>query len=561
MRRFLWTCAAIFCAFEPVSCFGQQRADEPPPRPVVTRQNWFSIPYHISPARSPQQQPVEVQLFVSDDGGRTWQLHERVAPEKGQVSFQAIRDGQYCFCIRTLDKSDRLHPSRNKRPEMIVVVDTESPRLELHAQRGPRGDVTAHWRIEELHLKRESLKVEYKTSAGDGQWQALAIDPLQIDSSGLVHTGTVTWWPPVESGAITVRAVLHDVAGNRTDHQTHVAAARIQPPTEYGSTNQVVGNEPSPSSRQSHTYPQAGNPGDRFAQRAATPRGQPTTRAQRAYRPTPFGGPTPDGGKAPAGAVTDRVHPPVRNQVGPLLGPNMTGSEGLPPGERPRMVNSLRFELEYEVESIGPSGIGKVQLWGTQDGGQSWRRFGIDADNRSPLPVTVEGEGLYGFRIVVESGTGLHGRLPHAGDPPEVWVGVDTSQPEVELLTAEQGTGEQAGMLVVTWRAEDTQLASRPVSLLIRDNPVGVWSPIASGLPNNSRFAWPLDNRVPDRIFLRLEVRDEAGNIRVIEHHKPIPLDRARPEGRIRGVRSLPSGTGASRNTPRNTINNPFFRR
>ena len=73
------------------------------------------------------------------------------------------------------------------------------------------------------------------------------------------------------------------------------------------------------------------------------------------------------------------------------------------------MVNSRTFDMDYEVDAVGPSGIAKVELWGTQDGGQTWRSYGIDPDNRSPIRAKVEGEGLYGFRVVVQSGSGLAG--------------------------------------------------------------------------------------------------------------------------------------------------------
>ncbi len=76
----------------------------------------------------------------------------------------------------------------------------------------------------------------------------------------------------------------------------------------------------------------------------------------------------------------------------------------LPPGERPLMVNSRSFDLEYDVEGVGPSGIARVELWGTRDGGRSWSSYGIDNDNRSPIRANVDGEGLYGFRIVVQGG-------------------------------------------------------------------------------------------------------------------------------------------------------------
>ena len=82
------------------------------------------------------------------------------------------------------------------------------------------------------------------------------------------------------------------------------------------------------------------------------------------------------------------------------------------------MVNARAFELEYEIDSVGSSGVGKVELWGTRDAGRTWSIFGIDPDNRSPLPVNLEAEGIYGFRIVVQSGSGLGGRAPRAAIRP-----------------------------------------------------------------------------------------------------------------------------------------------
>ena len=87
----------------------------------------------------------------------------------------------------------------------------------------------------------------------------------------------------------------------------------------------------------------------------------------------------------------------------------------LPAGERPRMVASRTFELEYEIEQVGPSGVAKIELWGTLDGGRTWSLYGRDVDNLSPLQVKVEKEGIYGFRIVVQSGSGMGGQPPTAG--------------------------------------------------------------------------------------------------------------------------------------------------
>ena len=108
--------------------------------------------------------------------------------------------------------------------------------------------------------------------------------------------------------------------------------------------------------------------------------------------------------------------PPQQTQTDLL---NDTPS-GLPQGMKPRMVNVRHFKLDYDTESVGSSGIRKVELWGTKDGGLTWTSFGVDVDNRSPCDVKVPAEGTYGFRFVVESGLGWGGAPPKSGDLPDI---------------------------------------------------------------------------------------------------------------------------------------------
>jgi hypothetical protein len=230
---------------------------------------------------------------------------------------------------------------------------------------------------------------------------------------------------------------------------------------------------------------------------------------------------------------------------GSMLGGSSTTAM-LPPGERPRMVNSRSFDLDYEVDGIGPSGIAKVELWGTRDGGRTWTSYGVDNDNRSPIRANVDGEGLYGFRMVVQSGNGLGGLAPHSGDAPDLWVMVDLTKPNVRLIDATAGAGPQSGELVLRWEASDSALAPRPITLYFSDRPGGPWSIIAAGLENTGGYAWRLDSRAPDRIYLRIEARDEAGNIGAFEAAESVTLDRVRPEGHIRAVRSTGDTADAS---------------
>ena len=165
--------------------------------------------------------------------------------------------------------------------------------------------------------------------------------------------------------------------------------------------------------------------------------------------------------------------------------------------------------------SVGSSGVSKVELWGTRDGGRTWQVFGIDTDNKSPLDVKVDHEGVYGFRIAVVSGSGLGGQPPAEGDPADLWIGIDLSKPVGTLTGAEPS--DDGAELVITWDAGDDALDVRPITLSFSEAARGPWTPIASGLENTGSYTWHIEGKVPALVYLRLEIRDEAGNVTVID--------------------------------------------
>ena len=243
------------------------------------------------------------------------------------------------------------------------------------------------------------------------------------------------------------------------------------------------------------------------------------------------------------GSVAIAINPAIGKKFGTGNGkPAATETTpGLPPGEHPRMINSQRFELEYDVDSVGPSGIGRVELWGTRDGGHTWRSYTTTSDGRSPLAVSVPEDGIYGFRVVVTNGAGVGGKPPVDGDLPDLWVGVDMSKPTARIISAQQGVAAEADQLIISWQADDNMLAARPVSLSFSQTRSGPWLPIASGLENTGRYGWRIDSRTPPQLYLRLEVRDEAGNVGVYETAEPVAIDQSHPTVRVRDVR--PVGT------------------
>ncbi len=242
-----------------------------------------------------------------------------------------------------------------------------------------------------------------------------------------------------------------------------------------------------------------------------------------------------DSGAAPqVSPVSDsaprRLAPPPAPPIGP---------HSLPGGERPRMSNARKFNLEYDVSAVGPLGVAKVELWLTRDAGQNWQAWAEDPDRQSPMEVSLADEGVYGFRVVVTGRNGHTGPIPSAGEMADVWIGIDTTPPLTRLTAAKYGAGKQAGQLDIRWEADDVMLASRPVTLLFSESPNGPWTIIATGLPNTGSYNWPVDPRTPRQIYLRIETRDEAGNLGIDQLREPITLEGLQPKARVKGIQPV----------------------
>lgn len=213
------------------------------------------------------------------------------------------------------------------------------------------------------------------------------------------------------------------------------------------------------------------------------------------------------------------------------------------PSTTPKLVGSRTFALEYDLDDASSS-VSRVELWGTRDGGHTWNRYSQDDDNRSPLIVTVDDEGLYGFRILVQSASGAATEPPRAGDEPELWVAVDLQRPIVELTSIERGEGNQTDHLNLRWRVQDNNLEARPISLYFSSRPTGPWSAIATNLGDTGQYAWRVERYVPTRIYLRIEARDTAGNLAAFQTREPVEFSASAVKAQLRGAQ--PAGSSAT---------------
>ncbi|HET6884237.1 MAG TPA: hypothetical protein VFI31_29060 [Pirellulales bacterium] len=516
---------------------------------IATKDTRFYVRFQVPSASSSKDEPREVELHASADQGTTWEVVGVAKPSDGKVLFRASADGEYWFMPRTKYASGKYLPQGPPTPELKVVVDTNPPVVEIDA-RIEDGEVIIRWHVADQHLKAESFRLEYRATTPGAQWQRIAVDRTGTPDEPANLRGETAFVLAIREQAtpIVLRAEVNDEAGNHT-----VKEQPVTPPT-VAAVGHTEGADRDGPPEMSSKFTEVTEP---VSPRPAAPPSYPktTTPEWTAEESPPLAGNSHGPEQSPAPAARRNLsNASYRSEVerlgelpnGPST-PRPGNEETLPPGVQPHLVNKPRFELIYDVEAVGSAGVDQVELWMTTDGGRTWKSYGLDEDCRSPMPVKVKGEGIYGFRVVVETTTGLRSPTPVGGDLPDVWVEVDTTRPEARLLSADQGNGDEADRLVICWEASDQHLAGRGISLRWAESPQGPWSTIASGLENTGRYAWRLDQRVPRQIYLLLEARDEAGNIAINPFAQPVSLDLIRPQGRIREVRPVGAAPAGGR--------------
>lgn len=531
------------------------------PDTLYWRKTTFALSFNQP--RPGRDLPKEVHLHVSSDLGQTWAPHAQSPPDETRFVFKAPQDGEYWFMLRTKFASGQYLPTGRPAPEIKVVVDTAPPTLTLEAREGDGGEVHLRWTASDPNLAAETLHIEYKTTELASNWQRVAIERPALKPGQTEYVGETTIVPLMQGGepSLIIRADVADKAQNHTAREQPLRLARGRG-AGAGAAQTAAADESSDESppQMQAAFPQAAStataPNEDRSFPALDASGDPFYRPSRgqafsdhaidgARSPERQPSPATGGAKkrdsgpeiAPSGQqplIPELVHPPVRRRHDQAPTPEETA----PPAAdvQPHLINKQRFELVYEIDSLGSAGIAGVELWCTRDGGSTWNFFGADDDCRSPMLVNADGEGLYGFRVVAATTSGLRSHEPAPGEPPDVWVEVDLTPPEVRLVSAEQGTGEDADQLVIAWEANDERLAKRPVSLRFREQPDAPWTTIASGLPNSGRYAWRLDHRLPEQVCLQLEVRDEAGNVAADELPEAVSLRQVRPQSHIREV-------------------------
>jgi hypothetical protein len=492
------------------------------------------IPPNINPDR--RDEIAEMRLMMSSDRGYSWTELDRITPDKASFSYSVPADGEYWLQIVIKSKQGRIEPSEKELsklpPRMKLIVDTKPPELKIRSAERHGDELAVSWLAIEDHPNPEQLKLEYRPVDG-GPWTPIPMQPIP-EGSTKVRLNT--------NAAVVVRLSLTDMAGNKNNVEAQVpaglAAATYSPPAP---DRNAMDKSPISMPPLPEMPPAFGSAPPPERSPLAAPAGYPAAVGQ---DPFPIGG-------ASASALPP---PPVSNsaiastmEFGAAASPSMPTSAPSRTLPELQLVNSREIIVEYEVRKIGPSGLGSVEVWITKDGGAHWSAFAKDdqaglttSPEKYRRTLTLPGDGVYGLRLVVKSKAGIGRPAPRPGDLPEMIVEVDTQAPIGKLFDVVPDP-QQQNTVLLRWSANDKNLAATPITLEWAEQVTGPWNTIAANVRHTEHYAWRLPPSLPSYVYLRMTIRDNAGNQAIAVTDKPQLVDMSEPEGQFIRVTTDPN--------------------
>jgi len=509
----LMSMVAAWCS----SMSGWTLAETTVPPEIITARREFSIPFRYDRRELNRLGARAVVLSVSRDAGTTWKQVHSVPISDDQFRFQAAEDGEYWFSVGVQGADNQLHPQPHAAPAGLkVVVDHTQPQIQLRLTNSAAEQLELHWAISDNTLDLSTLQMEYRYSPADSWKQVYITAQAQ---------GRTAWKIPVGVEP-EVRCRISDRAGNKAE-QTVRFADTVQPASATVAQPQPVVQP------RSNALPQI-SPAVSEQVKANRPDALPEIVSQsssekRAAKPSP--------------SLAVPAHPPIvaesAKPVAPVL-PQLEKREQISEevvdadASLPlKHVPTRAFQIDYQVTGAGPSGIGVVEVYITQDNGNQWWRYGVDPDRQSPMEIRVPADGRYGFCVRIHSGVGNAEPPPQPGDRPQVEVQVDTTPPHIKVTQTAQGRGVHLREVTIDWDFMDDNPTDAPLELFIAGSAEGPWTLIDNELVDRGTHTFQLPANPPAQLFVKLRGTDLAGNTSEAVSATPILLDLARPTARI----------------------------
>ena len=476
----------------------------------------------------------------------------------------------------TVDRTGRTVPAdvNKELPALTVVVDLSSPLVNLHVlENTPKGQIVL---IEAQDPNYEAAKTRLFYQTGDKQWRPLECQSGTPEQFCIPSQAVLT-------GMVRVQAV--DKAGNTTTKEFNVnsminpvVAAPMMPVTpttpmgsggvvmvEAGGTKHVLTPPPRDVVPSTKVVEGPTLPPTKIVEGPALPPGVTDVpfkdRVELVHRvespsKSPTGPSLEPAGTMPAKSLSVEVPPRSENPGKTITLPPKLDVRDVPsipstptapttpgrevPAAQCHIANSPRVYLDYQIDSMGASGVGRGR--DLDDFGQGPE---LAENRRGQGPQEPRrGEPARGRRLRRHPRGHQWARLrrhrPQPTDPADYWVEVDVTRPNGEIMGI-RPSGADDGSLIVSWNARDKKLAVEPIDLFFSTSREGPWAPIAKGIKNDGTYRWMPPRDVAAHAFIRMSIHDQAGNTFTCETAQPVALDDlSRPRGRVLGVSTTP---------------------
>jgi hypothetical protein len=190
--------------------------------------------------------------------------------------------------------------------------------------------------------------------------------------------------------------------------------------------------------------------------------------------------------------------------------------------------------------------VKKIEVYITQDEGQTWYKYSETLNSNPPLQLDLPArDGLYGFRMVLYSGVGQSEGPPRPGDPPDFRLLVDRTPPQINVFEPSLDP-TQPNALVIRFKATDANLVPGSVALYWRSRMDQPWQPLATDPPHPSaqtagvqECSWIITPDVPNSVYLRVTAKDQAGNVGEFVTRDPVTVDLNKPVARFKAITSV----------------------
>jgi hypothetical protein len=194
-----------------------QPQDEPPDPsnpPIRVASPKFGLKYEVEDAGP--NGPAAVELFVTNDGGRTWFSHgedpDRTSP------FPIDLGGEGTFGLKLVAKSAANQgdqpPTPGEVPRTVVEVDGSPPNVKLESAKIVGSKAIITWQANDPHPAPRPVMISVKSEAPGSNWQSITPTPIE-------NTGQFTWTLPASCPPkVHFRVDVVDSLGNRGSADT-----------------------------------------------------------------------------------------------------------------------------------------------------------------------------------------------------------------------------------------------------------------------------------------------------------------------------------------------------